>query len=93
MIVAAVRQSRAEPVVRHHFPHSGDVQGSCGPWCALIEASRDQGRQPQQLRIGMVHPSRLAPAFVFLSGVDASFATGQRFNAFHLSEAMRSATA
>jgi hypothetical protein len=40
MIVAAVRQSRAEPVVRHHFPHSGDVQGSCGPWCALIEPSR-----------------------------------------------------
>jgi hypothetical protein len=67
MIVAAVRQSRAEPVVRHHFPHSGDVQGSCGPWCALIEPSRDR--------------------------VDASFATGQRLNAFHLSEAMRSATA
>lgn len=42
---------------------------------------------------GAQDPSRLAPAFVFLSGVDASFATGQRFNAFHLSEAMRSATA
>jgi hypothetical protein len=40
-----------------------------------------------EMRIGMVHPSRLAPAFVFLSGVDASFATEQRFNAFHLSEA------
>ena len=38
-------------------------------------------------------PSRLAPAFVFLSAIDASFATGQRFNAFQLSEAIRSAAA
>jgi hypothetical protein len=30
---------------------------------------------------------------VFLSGIDASFATGQRFNAFQMSEAMRSAAA
>jgi hypothetical protein len=39
---------------------------------------------------GAVHPSRLAPAFAFLAGIDASFATGQRFNAFQMSEAMRS---
>jgi hypothetical protein len=41
------------------------------------------------MRIGMVHPSRLAPAFAFLAGIDATFATGQRFNAFQLSEAMQ----
>jgi NAD(P)-dependent dehydrogenase (short-subunit alcohol dehydrogenase family) len=42
---------------------------------------------------GAVPPSRLAPAFAFLAGIDASVATGQRFNAFQMSEAMRSAVA
>ena len=42
---------------------------------------------------GAVDPSQLAPAFTFLAGIDASFATGQRFNAYQLSEAMRSAVA
>ncbi|PPK66072.1 SDR family NAD(P)-dependent oxidoreductase [Actinokineospora auranticolor] len=41
------------------------------------------------LRAVMVPPSRLAPAFAFLAGIDADFATGQRFNAFQLSEAIR----
>jgi NAD(P)-dependent dehydrogenase (short-subunit alcohol dehydrogenase family) len=58
-----------------------------------IDTPMSASHYTAEMRIGMVHPSRLAPAFVFLSGVDASFATGQRFNAFHLSEAMRSATA
>jgi NAD(P)-dependent dehydrogenase (short-subunit alcohol dehydrogenase family) len=46
-----------------------------------------------QMWIGAVHPSRLAPAFAFLAGIDAGFATGQRFNAFQMSEAMRSVVA
>jgi NAD(P)-dependent dehydrogenase (short-subunit alcohol dehydrogenase family) len=46
-----------------------------------------------QMWIGAVHPSRLAPAFAFLAGIDADFATGQRFNAFQMSEAMRSVVA
>jgi hypothetical protein len=45
------------------------------------------------MRIGIMHPSRLAPAFTFMSGIDANVATAQRFSAFHLSEAMRSVAA
>ncbi|MBB5957212.1 NAD(P)-dependent dehydrogenase (short-subunit alcohol dehydrogenase family) [Saccharothrix tamanrassetensis] len=40
-------------------------------------------------RAVMVPPSRLAPAFAFLAGIDADFASGHRFNAFQLSEAIR----
>jgi len=43
----------------------------------------------EEMRQGIVDPSRLAPAMVFLAGIDADFATGQRFNAFQISEAMR----
>jgi NADP-dependent 3-hydroxy acid dehydrogenase YdfG len=35
----------------------------------------------------------VAPAFAFLADIDADFATGQRFNAFRMSEAMRSVVA
>ena len=38
-------------------------------------------------------PVTAGAAFAFLAGIDASFATGQRFNAFQISEAMRSAIA
>ncbi|MEU5690783.1 SDR family NAD(P)-dependent oxidoreductase [Actinosynnema sp. NPDC020468] len=41
------------------------------------------------MRAVMVPPSALAPAFAFLAGVDADFASGHRFNAFQLSEAIR----
>lgn len=47
----------------------------------------------EQMKIGMVHPAALAPAFVFLAGIDAAFAAGQRFNAYQLSEARRVAGA
>jgi NAD(P)-dependent dehydrogenase (short-subunit alcohol dehydrogenase family) len=57
---------------------------------APIDTPMSDSHYTPQMRIGIVHPSRLAPAFAFLSGIDASFATGQRFNAFQLSEAMRS---
>lgn len=60
---------------------------------APIDTPMSASHYTPEMRIGMVHPSRLAPAFAFLAGIDASFATGQRFNAFHLSEAMRSVAA
>ncbi|MEU4806261.1 SDR family oxidoreductase [Actinosynnema sp. NPDC023587] len=41
------------------------------------------------MRAVMVPPARLAPAFAFLAGIDADFATGHRFNAFQVSEAIR----
>ncbi|SES45130.1 SDR family NAD(P)-dependent oxidoreductase [Actinokineospora terrae] len=41
------------------------------------------------LRAAMVPPSALAPAFAFLARIDADFATGQRFNAYQVSEAIR----
>jgi NAD(P)-dependent dehydrogenase (short-subunit alcohol dehydrogenase family) len=56
-----------------------------------IDTPMSASHYTAEMRIGMRHPSVLAPAFVFLSGIDASVATGQRFNAFELSEAMRSA--
>jgi NAD(P)-dependent dehydrogenase (short-subunit alcohol dehydrogenase family) len=58
-----------------------------------IDTPMSAGHYTEEMKIGMVHPSRLAPAFVFLSGIDADFATGQRFNAFQMSEAIRSAAA
>jgi NAD(P)-dependent dehydrogenase (short-subunit alcohol dehydrogenase family) len=58
-----------------------------------IDTPMSHGHYTPQMWVGAVHPSRLAPAFAFLAGIDASFATGQRFNAFQMSEAMRSAVA
>jgi NAD(P)-dependent dehydrogenase (short-subunit alcohol dehydrogenase family) len=58
-----------------------------------IDTPMSASHYTPEMRAGMVHPSRCAPAFVFLAGIDASFATGQRFNAFQLSEAMRSVSA
>ena len=56
---------------------------------APIDTPMSASHYTAEMRIGMVHPSRLAPAFAFLAGIDATFATGQRFNAFQLSEAMQ----
>jgi NAD(P)-dependent dehydrogenase (short-subunit alcohol dehydrogenase family) len=58
-----------------------------------IDTPMSASHYTPEMRVGMVHPSHLAPAFVFLAGIDASFATGQRFNAFQLSEAMQAAVA
>ncbi len=60
---------------------------------APIDTPMSASHYTPQMWIGAVHPSRLAPAFTFLAGIDASFATGQRFNAFQMSEAMRSVVA
>ena len=56
---------------------------------APIDTPMSAGHYTEEMKIGMVHPSRLAPAFAFIAGIDAGFATGERFNAFQLSEAMR----
>ena len=58
-----------------------------------IDTPMSHGHYTPEMWVGVVHPSRLAPAFAFLAGIDASFATGQRFNAFQMSEAMRSVVA
>ena len=58
-----------------------------------IDTPMSAGHYTPEMWVGAVHPSRLAPAFAFLAGIDADFATGQRFNAFRMSEAMRSVVA
>jgi NAD(P)-dependent dehydrogenase (short-subunit alcohol dehydrogenase family) len=58
-----------------------------------IDTPMSAGHYTPEMWVGAVHPSRLAPAFAFLAGIDAEFATGQRFNAFQMSEAMRSEVA
>jgi NAD(P)-dependent dehydrogenase (short-subunit alcohol dehydrogenase family) len=58
-----------------------------------IDTPMSAGHYTPEMWVGAVHPSRLAPAFSFLAGIDADFATGQRFNAFQMSEAMRSVVA
>jgi NAD(P)-dependent dehydrogenase (short-subunit alcohol dehydrogenase family) len=58
-----------------------------------IDTPMSAGHYTPEMWVGAVHPSRLAPAFGFLAGIDADFATGQRFNAFQMSEAMRSVVA
>ncbi|PPK66073.1 SDR family oxidoreductase [Actinokineospora auranticolor] len=54
-----------------------------------IDTPMSDSHYTEEMRIGIVPPSRLAPAFAFLAGIDADFATGQRFNAYQLSEAIR----
>jgi NAD(P)-dependent dehydrogenase (short-subunit alcohol dehydrogenase family) len=56
---------------------------------AGIDTPMSWSHYTPEMRIGMLPPARLAPVFAFLAGIDASFATGQRFNAFQMSEAMR----
>ena len=58
---------------------------------APIDTPMSASHYTEEMKIGMVHADRLAPAFPFLATIDASFATGQRFNAFQMSEAIRSA--
>ncbi|MEV4096204.1 SDR family NAD(P)-dependent oxidoreductase [Streptosporangium saharense] len=43
------------------------------------------------MRAVMVPPASLAPAFAFLAGIDADFATGHRFDAHQISTAIRTA--
>ena len=58
---------------------------------APIDTPMSASHYTEQMKIGMVPPAALAPAFAFLAGIDAGFATGQRFNAYQLSEAIREA--
>jgi NAD(P)-dependent dehydrogenase (short-subunit alcohol dehydrogenase family) len=56
---------------------------------APIDTPMSASHYTAQMREGVVPPYKLAPAFAFLAGIDATFATGQRFNAYQVSEAMR----
>ncbi len=54
-----------------------------------IDTPMSDSHYTEEMRVGIVPPSVLAPAFAFLAGIDADFATGHRFNAYQVSEAMR----
>ncbi len=69
--------------IQHRGQHDYDRQGDRHADVGGALHARDVGRRGAPT-------SRLAPAFAFLAGIDADFATGQRFNAFQMSEAMRS---
>ncbi|GLZ40880.1 SDR family oxidoreductase [Actinokineospora sp. NBRC 105648] len=56
-----------------------------------IDTPMSDSHYTEEMRVGIVPPDRLAPAFAFLAGIDADFATGQRFNAYQVSEAIRAA--
>lgn len=58
---------------------------------APIDTPMSASHYTDAMRVGMVHPSALAPAFVYLAGLTAADATGLRFNAYQLSQAMRGA--
>ena len=56
---------------------------------APIDTPMSASHYTSQMKVGIVPPYRLAPAFAYLAGLDAKAATGQHFNAFQISEAMR----
>lgn len=56
---------------------------------APINTPMSASHYPDELRQRWIDPALLAPAFVFLAGIDASVATGHRLDAWQLSEAMR----
>jgi NAD(P)-dependent dehydrogenase (short-subunit alcohol dehydrogenase family) len=59
---------------------------------APIDTPMSASHYTDAMNVGMLHPSALAPAFAYLAGLTAaSDATGLRFNAYQLSEAMRGA--
>lgn len=57
-----------------------------------IDTPMSDSHYTAEMRIGIVPPSALARAFTFLAGIDADFASGHRFNAYEVSEAMRMAS-
>ncbi|HVU09746.1 MAG TPA: SDR family oxidoreductase [Phototrophicaceae bacterium] len=59
---------------------------------APINTPMSEGHYPDELRQRWIDPTRIAPAFVFLARLDAKTATGQRLDAWQLSEALRSAS-
>jgi NAD(P)-dependent dehydrogenase (short-subunit alcohol dehydrogenase family) len=58
---------------------------------APINTPMSASHYPDELRQRWIDPALLAPAFVFLAGIDASVATGHRLDARQLSEAIRMA--
>jgi len=58
---------------------------------APINTPMSASHYPDDLRQRWIDPALLAPAFVFLAHIDATTATGQRLDAWQLSEALRTA--
>ncbi len=58
---------------------------------APINTPMSASHYTDDMRQRWVDPAMIAPAFVWLAGIDASIATGHRLNAWQLSEAIRSA--
>lgn len=54
-----------------------------------IDTPMSDSHYTDEMRVGIVPPAVLAPSFAFLAGIDADFASGHRFNAYEVSEAMR----
>ncbi|MDA8331551.1 MAG: SDR family NAD(P)-dependent oxidoreductase [Candidatus Dormibacteraeota bacterium] len=55
---------------------------------APIDTPMSWGHYTPEMRARMISPSRLAPAFAYLAALDAEQATGLRFDAFQVSEAI-----
>jgi NAD(P)-dependent dehydrogenase (short-subunit alcohol dehydrogenase family) len=55
---------------------------------APIDTPMSWGHYTPEMRDRMISPARLAPAFSYFAALDASQATGLRFDAFQVSEAM-----
>lgn len=55
---------------------------------APIDTPMSHSHYTAEMKVGMVSPARLAPAFGYLASLDATEATGMRFDAFQVSEAM-----
>lgn len=54
-----------------------------------IDTPMSASHYTDERRARMVPPRELGPAFAFLAGIDAAFATGERFDAHQLSTAIR----
>ncbi len=55
---------------------------------APIDTPMSWGHYTPEMREGMISPRRLAPAFAYFAALDAGQATGLRFDAFQVSEAI-----
>ena len=55
---------------------------------APIDTPMSASHYTEEMKVGMVSPARLAPAFGYLASLEAVNATGMRFDAFQLSEAI-----
>lgn len=60
---------------------------------APIKTAMSAKNYPPELQARWIEPALIAPAFLYLAGLDAKITTGHRLDAWQLSEAMRAAQA